>query len=163
MVNKYFEGIVPNRPAELTELDKELEKFTDEKIKAVETELDAAHASNSLEELWQIISRTNKYIDETMPWVLFKEERTEELSDVMYHLVENLRKIAILIRPYMEETSDKMFSQLGITDENLMTWDSAKTYPQLPEGLKVVQKGEPLFVRLDLNEEVEFLKAEMQK
>ena len=163
MVNKYFEGIVPNRPAELTELDKELEKFTDEKIKAVETELDAAHASNSLEELWQIISRTNKYIDETMPWVLFKEERTEELSDVMYHLVENLRKIAILIRPYMEETSDKMFSQLGITDEKLMTWDSAKTYPQLPEGLKVVQKGEPLFVRLDLNEEVEFLKAEMQK
>jgi len=62
----------------------------------------------------------------------------------------------------MEETSPKMFNQLGITDENLMTWDSTKEYPDYKE-LKVVEKGEPLFVRLDLAEEVEFLKQEMQK
>ena len=97
-----------------------------------------------------------------MPWALYKEEKTEELKDVMYHLVENLRKVAILIKPYMEETSPKIFNQLGIAEESLMTWDSIKEYPEY-NGLKVVEKGEPLFVRLDLAEEVEFLKQEMQK
>jgi len=162
MINKYFGGQIPAKPQSLTNLDIELENFVNEKIKCVENELDEAHVSNALEEIWQIISRSNKYIDETMPWALYKEEKIEELKDVMYHLVENLRKVAILIKPYMEETSPKMFNQLGITDENLMTWDSTKEYPDYKE-LKVVEKGEPLFVRLDLAEEVEFLKQEMQK
>jgi methionyl-tRNA synthetase len=98
-----------------------------------------------------------------MPWALYKEEKTEELKNVMYFLVETLRKVAIMLQPAMEETSVKMFNQLGIVDEKLMTWDSIKEYPEYKEGLKVVEKGEPLFVRLDLAEEVEFLKQEMQK
>lgn len=163
MINKYFGGKIPNKPQKLTDLDIELEKFVSDKIKCVEEEMDETHVSNSLEEIWQIISRTNKYIDETMPWALFKEEKTEELEDVMYHLVENLRKVAIMIKPFMEETTPKMFNQLGINDDKLMTWDSIKEYPEFMEDLKVVEKGEPLFVRLDLEEEVEFLKNEMQK
>ena len=98
-----------------------------------------------------------------MPWALFKEEKIEELKDVMYHLVEVLRKVAILIKPCMEESSAKIFEQLMIKDENLMTWDSIKTYPELGNGLKVIKKGNPLFLRLDLNQEIEFLKNEMNK
>ena len=79
------------------------------------------------------------------------------------YLVETLRKVAIMLQPGMEETSLKMFNQLGINDKNLMTWDSIKEYPEYEENLKVVEKGEPLFVRLDLEEEIEFLKNEMSK
>ena len=162
MVNKYIDGNIPVKPKTLTDLDMELEKFISDEIKLVEKEMDEAHVSNALDEVWKIISRANKYIDETMPWALYKEEKTEELKNVMYHLVEVLRKVAIMIRPGLEETSDKMFKQLGIVDENLKTWNSLKEYPEF-ENLKVVEKGEPLFVRLDLAEEVEFLKAEMNK
>ena len=162
MINKYFGGEIPSKPQNLTELDIELENFVNEKINCVENELDEAHVSNALEEIWQIISRSNKYIDETMPWALYKEEKVEELKDVMYHLVENLRKVAIMVKPYMEETTPKMFNQLGINNENLMTWDSIKEYPEYKD-IKVVEKGEPLFVRLDLEQEVEFLKNEMSK
>lgn len=163
MLNKYFNGEVPIKPSKLTNLDIELESFITEKIEEVEKEMDEAHVANALEEIWKIISRANKYIDETMPWVLFKEEKTEELKDVMYHLVEILRKVAVLIKPCLEESSEKIFEQLMIRDENLMTWDSIKTYPELGNGLKVIEKGNPLFLRLDLNQEIEFLKNEMNK
>ena len=163
MINKYFGGAVPQKPEKIADIDTELEDFTNEKISRVEEEMDENHVSNALDEIWQIISRTNKYIDETMPWALYKEEKTEELKDVMYHLVENLRKVAILIEPYMEETTPKIFSQLGIEEKELMTWDSLKKYAEFSDDLKVVEKGKPLFVRLDLEQEVEFLKNEMSK
>ena len=163
MLNKYFNGDVPSKPEKLTDLDKELENYIAEQIVLVEKEMDESHVSEALVELWKIISRANKYIDETMPWVLFKEEKTNELKDVMYHLVEALRKIAILITPYMEETSKKMFEQLQIEDSNLMSWESLKLSPNYPENLKVVEKGTPLFLRLDLTEEEKFLKEEMNK
>lgn len=163
MINKYFSGEVPLKSLKLTDLDIELENFVTERIEEIEKEMDEAHIANALDEIWKIISRANKYIDETMPWVLFKEEKTEELKDVMYHLVEILRKVAILIKPCMEESSTKIFEQLMIKDKNLMTWDSIKTYPELGNGLKVIEKGNPLFLRLDLNEEIEFLKNEMNK
>ena len=163
MINKYFEGEIPDKPNDLTSLDTSLEKFVLEEIRIVEKEMDEAHVSNALEEIWKIISRTNKYIDETTPWILFKEERIDELKNVMYHLVENLRKTAIMVEPFMEETACKMFNQLGIDDNRLTAWDSLYEYQQYKKELNVVKKGEPLFVRLDLQEEVEFLKNEMKK
>ena len=163
MINKYFAGDIPSKPGQLTALDNELENFINEKIVQVEKEMDEAHVANAIEEIWQIISRTNKYIDETMPWVLYKEERLEELKDVMYHLVEVLRKVAIMVKPFMEQTTESMFEQLGISNKELKTWDSIKTYPEYEKGLKVIEKGEPLFVRLDLQEETEYLKEEMKK
>ena len=85
--------------------------------------------SNALQEIWTIVSRTNKYIDETMPWQLAKdEEQKEKLQSSMYHLIENLRKIAILIKPFMEHTSDNILRQIGIQDENLKTWESLQSY-----------------------------------
>lgn len=162
MINKYFGGVVPEKPKTLTDLDKELESFIESQIKLAEAEFDESHVANALEEIWKIIARANKYIDETMPWALFKEEKTEELADVMYHLVETLRKVAILIMPCMEETSEKMFKQLGIEEATLKTWESAKENANMKD-LKVVEKGEPIFVRLDLETETEFLKNEMSK
>ncbi len=162
MLNKYFGGVIPERPNKITDLDKELENFIENQIKLVESEMDESHVTSGLDEIWKIISRANKYIDETMPWTLFKEEKTEELSDVMYHLVETLRKVAILIMPCMEETSVSMFKQLGIKNETFKTWESVKENAEMKD-LKVVEKGEPIFVRLDLEQETEFLKNEMSK
>ena len=162
MINKYFGGTIPGKPSTITDLDKALEGFIENQIKVAEEELDGSHVANGLDEIWKIIARANKYIDETMPWALFKEEKTEELADVMYHLVETLRKIAILIMPFLEETSSSMFKQLGINDDILKTWESLQENAKLKD-LKVVEKGEPIFVRLDLAEETEFLKNEMSK
>ena len=107
------------------------------------------------------VSRTNKYIDETSPWVLAKEEQKEKLESCMYHLVENIRKIAILIRPFMVETSDNILRQLGIEDETLRTWDSLKDYDKL-KNVKVIEKGEPMFMRLNAEEEVEYMQNLMK-
>ena len=79
----------------------------------------------------------------------------------MYHLVENLRKIAVLIRPFMEETSDKIFKQLNIKEE-LQVWDSIYSYDLLKDDTKVIEKGEPLFIRLDKDEETEYIKEGMK-
>ena len=128
--------------------------------------MDSIHVSNALGEIWNIISRSNKYIDETAPWVLAKsevEEDKEKLASVMYHLVENLRIVAVLLKPFMKETSEKMLEQLGIKDENLTNWDSIEEYGKIKEGIKVIEKGEPLFMRLDMEEEVNYIKEGMKK
>ena len=103
MVNKYFEGDVPQYNGTPNEVDKDLEKFTIEQIEKFQQKMDEYEIANALQEIWTLISRTNKYIDETMPWALAKTEETEKLKSVMYHLIENLRKIAILIKAFMNE------------------------------------------------------------
>ena len=118
--------------------------------------------ANSLQEIWNLVSRTNKYIDETMPWALAKEEQTEKLESSMYHLIENLRQIAILIKPFMNETSENILRQIGIENENLKTWESLNNYKNLKE-IKVIEKGEPIFMRLNAEEEIEYIKQVMKK
>lgn len=163
MINKYFNGEVPRNNEHQNEQDEELESYTLKQIKLVEEYMDNIHIQNAIMEIWNIIARTNKYIDETAPWVLAKNEETEKLQSVMYHLVENLRKVAILIKPFMNETSIKIFKQLGINVKELLTWESLYQYNTLPEGVKVIEKGEPLFIRLDMNEEVEYIKEGMKR
>lgn len=160
MINKYFNGTVVKYPNVISEIDKSLEEVTNEYIEKIEKEYDTYHLSNVITETWGLIARTNKYIDETTPWVLAKEEKTEELKSVMYHLVENLRKIAILISPYMKDTSDKIFTQLNISD-SLKTWDSLKDNT-LITNLKVTDKPEVLFARLDVADEIEYIKSIMK-
>ena len=109
-----------------------------------------------MQELWAIISRTNKYIDETRPWELAKNEETEKLKSSMYHLIENIRKIGIMLLPVMEETAQNLLRQIGIPEE-LQTWESIKKYDILPD-IKVIEKGEPLFMRKNMEEELEYLK-----
>ena len=163
MINKYFGGTIPefSNNSEENEIDKEFNTYIIEQISKIEEQLDTYHISNGLAEIWVIISRTNKYIDETMPWTLAKEDNKDRLAQVMFNLAETLRKVAILIIPFLPETSKKMFNQLGITNQELKTWDSLNN-GKYEIGTKVIEKGEPLFVRLDKDEEIEFIKSNMK-
>ena len=166
MLNKYFEGKVPKLTDVRNSVDSEIEKTVLDKVKQVEENMEDIHVSNAISEIWAIISRSNKYIDETEPWVLAKSETEEDkqkLASTMYHLIENLRIVAVLLQPFMKDTSNKMFEQLGIQDEELKTWDSAKEYGKVKENMQVVPKGEPLFMRLDAEEEIEYIKEGMKK
>jgi len=164
MVNKYCNGIIPTNIIEKTEFDDELETFEKNQIMLVEENMDKYHVSNSLTELWSLISRVNKYIDETAPWTLVKQGETDKLNSVMYHLVESLRKIGIILKPFMPETSEKILEQLGIKNLDATTLDSIKNKKNviLP-NTKIIEKGEPLFLRLDMEEEIEYIKNQMQK
>ena len=163
MINKYFEGNIPKYSGCISKYDEPLENETVDHIKKIEEFMDTYHINNALEEIWKLISRTNKYIDETMPWVLAKEEKISELSSVMYHLVENLRKIAITLKPIITHTSNEILKQLGIYDEKLITWDEIERYDLLSNDYKVIEKGEPLFVRLDQEVEIEYIKNKMSE
>lgn len=162
MVNKYFEGKVPEYNGTPNAVDKELENTAKLQISKIEEYLEEMQFANALSEIWTLISATNKYIDDTAPWVLAKEEKQEELKSVMYHLVENLRKIAILLYSACPDTSDNILRQLGIEEEALKTWDSLQQYEAIPEGTKVIERGEPLFLRLDAEKEVEYIREQMQ-
>ena len=162
MVNKYFSGNVPKYNGTPNEVDKELEETSTKQIKAFEEKWENYEIANGLQEIWTLISRTNKYIDETMPWVLAKEENKEKLESVMYHLIESLREIAILIKPFMNDTADNILRQIGVRDEKFMNWDSLKQYDALKD-IKVIEKGEPIFMRLKPEEEIEYIKNLMKK
>ena len=162
MVNKYFEGKVPEYNGIPNEVDEEIEKISLEQVDKFETLFENFEIANSIQEIWTLVSRTNKYIDETSPWALAKEEQTDKLKSAMYHLIENLRRIAILIKPFMNETSENILRQIGIQDENLKTWESLKKYNKLKD-VKVIEKGEPIFMRLNAEEEIEYIKNIMKK
>ena len=162
MVNKYFGGQVPTYNGTPNDVDKELEEACTKQIRTFEEKWENYEIANGLQEIWTLISRTNKYIDETMPWSLAKEGDTEKLESVMYHLIENLRKIAILIKPFMNDTADNILRQIGVKDEKLINWDSLKQYDRLKD-IKVIEKGEPIFMRLNPEEEVEYIKNLMKK
>ena len=162
MVNKYFDGIVPEYNGIVNDVDSEFEKDAESVISEFEKHIDNFEIADSLQSIWNYVSRSNKYIDETAPWTLAKnEEDIDKLRSVMYHLVASLHEIAILIRPFMEDTSDNILRQIGV-DSKKITWDSLKNYKELG-GIKVIEKGEPIFMRLNYDEEVEFIKNMMKK
>ncbi len=160
MCNKYFDGKVEEYIGTLNQVDKEFEEFTQKQVEKIEKKYDKYNISIALQEIEILISRTNKYIDETTPWVLAKEGKTQELKSSIYHLIENLRKIAILLLPVMENTSKNILAQIGIEQENLKSWNSLKENDKIKQ-IKVIQKGEPLFIRLNTEEEVEYIKKSM--
>ncbi len=160
MINQYFDGEIPAYNGSKTEFDKELEAQAAETIEQYDNLLDKLQFNVVLQDIWKLISRTNKYIDETTPWVLAREERMEELSNVMAHLVESLRIAGTLLRPFLVETPEKIAEQLGLTFEEDMAFDKL-TFGQFPEGRQVIAKGEPLFPRLDVEKESANIQAEM--
>ncbi len=170
MVNKYFEGEVPSYNGTINEADEDLENSAKETIEKFEKYMEKYEVANAIQAIWSFISRTNKYIDETSPWSLAKEiegeetkekeERIEKLKSVIYHLVASLKQIAIMIRPFMENTSKNMLRQLGIEEE--VNWSSLNDYKNI-ENIKVIEKGEPIFMRLDREEEIEYIKDLMKK
>ena len=162
MVNKYFDGIITGYNGTPNLVDEELEKCAIEQIEAFEGKWQNYEIANAIQEIWNLVARTNKYIDETMPWTLAKEEKTEELKSVMYHLIENLRKIAIMIKPFMNETADNILHQIGIENNEQKVWNSLREYDKI-QNIKVIEKGQPIFMRLDVTEEVEYIKGLMKK
>ncbi|KLV22200.1 methionine--tRNA ligase [Niallia circulans] len=161
MINKYFNGEIPTYKNSEGTFEKSLVEAHQETVKKYAEHMENMEFSVVLTTLWQLVSRNNKYIDETQPWVLAKEEKTEELAVVMNHLAESLRRIAILLKPFLTRTPDKIFRQLNIQDESLQTWDSLERFGVIPAGT-IVEKGDPIFPRLDIQEEVEFIKSEMK-
>ncbi|MED1471866.1 methionine--tRNA ligase [Bacillus salipaludis] len=162
MIEKYFAGVIPDYAGSVGEFDEALLQVNQETVTKYEEAMEKMEFSVALASIWQLVSRTNKYIDETQPWTLAKDEnRKEELASVMVHLAESLRRIAILLQPFLTRTPNGIFNQLGITDVGLKAWDSLEGFGLIPSGTKV-QKDAPLFPRLEIAEEVEFIKTKMQ-
>ncbi|HHU91217.1 MAG TPA: methionine--tRNA ligase [Clostridiaceae bacterium] len=157
MIKKYFEGIIPQE-REKGEFDEELRSFVVSTKTRTEEYLDKLQFSSALTEIWKSISRTNKYIDETMPWALAKEEENKaRLAQVMYNLAESIRIISVLIQPFMPETPEIIWRQLAIP-ENQRTWDSAGIWGIYQQS-DAVTTGEIIFPRIDLKKEMEALSA----
>ena len=161
MIEKYFDGVVP-APAEYNELDKKLIEQAQNLWMSVEKSMNALQFSNALAEIWKLIGECNRYIDLTMPWVLAKNEADRpRLGTVLYVLNECARIVAVLIEPTMPRTPERIFEQIGVTDDALKTWDSIKVFGGAVPGSKV-HKGEALFPRIDVAKELELLEAEKQ-
>ena len=159
MINKYFGGQVPAYVEKVTAFDADLSKVVEENIAEYHKQMNAVDYPRALEAVWNIISRTNKYIDETAPWVLAKEDGDkEQLAAVMAHLAASLRVVAHLIQPFMMNTSNAIMEQLGLgldfDLENL-------TLAGFPENVTVVAKGTPIFPRLDMEEEIAYIQSQM--
>ena len=158
MVDKYRAGVVPP-PKEATDFDEDLKTVAVNAHKIVDKKLDNLDFSGALDEIWKVVRRTNKYIDETLPWVLAKsEEDAGKLDAVLYNLVESIRVISVLIQPFMVHTSRAIWEQIQIEEGNLTTWETCKSFGLYPIETKV-KKGEALFPRIDVQKELEELEA----
>ncbi|WP_017470354.1 methionine--tRNA ligase [Amphibacillus jilinensis] len=163
MIDKYFAGSLPAFKAAEDVYDEQLEAFAEETINHVENAIEKMEFSIALSSIWQYISRTNKYIDETQPWLLAKEEnKKERLGNVMAHLADALRRIAVLLQPFLTETPEAIFKQLGISDAQYKTWESSREIGIIPTGTEVIKEA-PIFPRLDVEEEIAVIKDMMKK
>ncbi|MGM0877661.1 MAG: methionine--tRNA ligase [Bacillota bacterium] len=161
MIDKYFDGQVPEYNGAQTEFDEQLVTFSQNTVNKYENAMDKMEFSIALSSLWKFISRTNKYIDETQPWVLAKDETNrDKLASVMVHLAESLRFTAVLLKPFLTKTPNKIFNQLGIENVNLQNWDSITSFGQIKNTK--VNKQSPIFPRLEVEEEVQYIKEQMK-
>lgn len=161
MIEKYFDGVIPTTITATTAFDAELEKFAKQTLLQVETAMENMEFSVALTAIWQFVSRTNKYIDETQPWTLAKdEEQRDQLASVMNHLAESLRSISIMLQPFLTHAPRQIWEQLGIAEGVSTSWDTIGSYSTIPSGTKVV-KSAPIFPRLDVEEEVTFIAESM--
>lgn len=163
MINKYFDGQLPAYQGPQHELDKDMEQMALDTVKAYHESMDNLQFSVALATVWKFISRTNKYIDETTPWVLAKDETNKVmLGNVMAHLVENIRYAAVLLRPFLTHAPYQIFEQLNIQNKALYEFDSLQSYGQLKEDIMVSSQPTPIFPRLDVAAEVAYIKESMQ-
>ncbi|GKV70395.1 methionine--tRNA ligase [Sporosarcina sp. NCCP-2716] len=161
MINKYFDGEVPVASAGSTDYDESLREAIVSTVGKYEESIEKMQFSITLSELWSLISRTNKYIDETAPWVLAKDEADRgKLAAVMVNLAHALRHIAVLLQPFTPETPKKIMEQLGLS-ESLLAWETLGDFTAIPENTKVIEKGVPIFPRLDTDVEIQYIKDQM--
>ena len=164
MINKYFNGVIPAYTGQVTEFDGTIEAFITKTVAKVEANFEKMQFSNILADIWALVARTNKYIDETAPWILAKDQANEpQLASVMVHLAESLRQIGIMIEAFMPRTTIKIYEQLGIHEKAATVWDSLMKYDTLAAQTKVVEKGTPIFPRLEVEVEVEYIQEQMQQ
>jgi methionyl-tRNA synthetase len=153
MIERYFTGTIPE-PAEKEEIDKDLVSLAQEVISESAEAMEKLEFSTALTAVWKFVGRANKYIDETTPWILARDEKKRaRLGTILYNLAESLRIVSVLISPHMPTTPLKMHRQMGIVKHSdLHTWKSIQTWGALPAGIAVV-KGEPIFPRIDSGKE----------
>lgn len=157
MVIKYFDGVVPTYNGTLNEIDENLEKDAKKFINRYEEHFDKYEVDEASSAVFDYLSRANKYIDESQPWVLAKDEsKREELASVMTHLVLALYQSAIMLQPFLVETPSKIFEQLGASTPN---YEDLRNLNAV-DGLNVV-KGTPLFPRLEIEKEIEYIQSNM--
>ena len=163
MINKYFHGELPAYQGPKHELDEKMEAMALETVKSFNDNMESLQFSVALSTVWKFISRTNKYIDETQPWVLAKDENQREmLGNVMAHLVENIRFATILLQPFLTHAPREIFKQLNINNPDLHQLDSLQQYGMLSEAITVTEKPTPIFPRLDTEAEIAYIKESMQ-
>lgn len=162
MSNKYFGGVLKNAGAE-EEVDADLKAVAVNTVKTVQAKMEKLRVADAITEIFNLFKRCNKYIDETMPWALAKEEaKKDRLATVLYNLAEGITMGASLLFSFMPETAEKIADQLGVQLRGL---DGLDAFGQIPENTKVTEQPEILFARLDLAEvmeKVEALKAAQQ-
>lgn len=157
MMNKYFKGEIPAYKGCITPFDEELESIGKQSIKNYHTNFESLHVTEAIMNVFEYISKANKYIEDNQPWVLAKDEtKKEQLESVMNHLANTLRQVAILLKPVLIEAPAKLFNQLNI-EERYQTYESLELFDVLG-GEKVVEKSTPLFPRLDSAVEVQYIK-----
>ncbi|CAI80127.1 TPA: methionine--tRNA ligase [Staphylococcus aureus] len=163
MINKYFDGELPAYQGPLHELDEEMEAMALETVKSYTESMESLQFSVALSTVWKFISRTNKYIDETTPWVLAKDDSQKDmLGNVMAHLVENIRYAAVLLRPFLTHAPKEIFEQLNINNPQFMEFSSLEQYGVLTESIMVTGQPKPIFPRLDSEAEIAYIKESMQ-
>ncbi|MDR9746932.1 methionine--tRNA ligase [Paenibacillus taichungensis] len=161
MVDKYFEGKAPEFTSGVTEFDASLEEAGLAAVEKVEQAMENLQFSVALTAISQFVSRSNKYIDETQPWALARDEaKRNELASVMSHLIESLRIASILLQPFLTRAPRKIWEQLGIQEGELTAWDTAKQWGVIPAG-NALQKGDPIFPRLDSEQEIAYIAEAM--
>lgn len=157
MQNKYFGGVISN-PMEKEAVDEELISLAIDTPKRVEKAMDTLHVGEAIDEIFTLLKRCNKYIDETTPWVLGKDEsKKDRLATVLYNLMESIRIAAVLLSSYMPETSEKILDELSTSQRDA---DSLKEFGMLECGRTVDSKPEILFARIDMKEFMEKLEAD---
>ena len=156
MTNKYFGGVVENKNV-VEDVDNDLKSVVLATKNSVQTKMDQLRVADAISEIFTLFKRCNKYIDETMPWALAKDEaKADRLSTVLYNLVESITIGAALLTPFMPDTAEKIVAQLGTT---LRAYDTLDTFGVYPNGGKVTDKPEILFARIDPKEMSEKIAA----
>lgn len=158
MIQKYFDGVIP-APTQKEAIDEELSALALETTKKVEAHMDAYHVADALEEVFVLLRRSNKYIDETTPWVLAKDEaQKERLGTVLYNLVESIRFAGVLLKSFIPETAEKVLSQINASEKTL---SSLEVFGKTVSGV-ATGEAQVIFARMDEKvklEEVEAIKA----
>ncbi len=159
MINKYFGGVIGDSSV-TGEFDEDLKNVCLMAGENVVKKMETWHIADSLDEIWKIVDRANKYIDETTPWVLAKTDETKpRLNTVLYNLAETIRIIAALLQSFMPETAEKIAKQIGATE---LSYESTRTFGILKPGTKV-EEAQVLFARIDAEKKMEEIAAENEE